>query len=119
MLRREDIRAEASTFLTNSSSGVAMAVRPKVSTGHPKTLPEGNDASNGQDFFRSCFSHAAIGFSNNDPSGRFLEVKDSNGDLDKDGTVTHEYLLPNRLSSAHRPISSPLGLKCPGGPHEN
>jgi hypothetical protein len=95
-----------------------MAVRPRVSTGHPKTLPEGNDASNGQDYFRSCFSHTAIGFSNNDPSGRFLEVKDSNGDLDKDATLTHEYLLPNLLS-AHRPMSSPLGLKCPGGPHED
>lgn len=51
-----------------------MAVRPKVSNGHPKTLPEGNAASNGQDFFRSCFSHAAIGFSITDPSGRFLDV---------------------------------------------
>jgi hypothetical protein len=90
-----------------------MAVRPRLSTGHPKTLTEGDDASNGQDLFRSCFSHAAIGFSNNDPSGRFLEVKDSNGDPDRDGTLTHE------LSSAHPPMSSPLGLKCPGGPHEN
>ena len=95
-----------------------MAVPTKVSTGHPKTLPEGNDASNDQDFFRSCFSHA-IEFSINDPLGRFLEVKDSNGDLDKVGTGTHEYLLPSLLSSAHRPMSSPLGLKCPGDPHEN
>lgn len=92
-----------------------MAVRPKASTGHPKTLPEGNDARNDQDFFRSCFSHA-IEFSINDPLGRCLEVKDSNGGLDKDGTGTHEYLLPNLLSSAPRPLSSPLGLKCPGGP---
>ena len=95
-----------------------MAVRPKASTGHPETLPADNDASNDQDFFRSCFSQAAIGFSINDPPGQFSEVKDSNGDLDKDGTVTHEYLLTSLLSSAHRPKSSPLGLKCPGGPHD-
>ena len=93
-----------------------MAVRA-VSTGHPKTLPEGNDASNDQDCFRSCFS-LAIKFSINDPSGRFLEVKDSNWDY-ATGTGTHEYLLTKPLLSAHRPLSSPRGLKCPGGPHEN
>jgi hypothetical protein len=40
------------------------------------------------------------------------------GALDKDETVTREYLLPNLLSSAHRPMFFSAWAVL-GGPHEN
>jgi len=77
MLRREDIRAEASTFLTNLLQGSPWPFDQKYQPG----------------------------------------IR-TNGDLNKDGRVTHEYLLPNLLSSANRPMFS-AWAEVSWSPHEN
>ena len=54
-----------------------MARRRNFSNGRSKKAPTTNGSGNGQDLFRSCFSHAAIGFSVTDPDGRFLEANEA------------------------------------------